>query len=179
MGVKRRLQLIKRIEKIRGSYVICFLTTLRQGVPGQIAEDAVRIMFDHLMAEKGNVPKIDLFLCSNGGASTVPWRLAALFREYTESFNVLIPYRAYSAATMIALGADEIVMHPHGELGPIDPTVSNEFNPLEPNTGRRLGISVEDVKAYVAFIKDTVGITHEDELGPVEIHCELMRAAAA
>jgi hypothetical protein len=44
-------------------------------------------------------------------------------------------------------GADEIVMHPFAELGPIDPTVSNEFNPTE--SGRRLGISVEDVKAYV------------------------------
>jgi hypothetical protein len=55
-------------------------------------------------------------------------------------------------------------MHPFAELGPIDPTVSNEFNPTEPRTGGRLGISVEDVKAYVTFIKSTVGITHEDEL---------------
>jgi len=62
------------------------------------------------------------------------------------------------------LGADEIVMHPFAELGPIDPTVSNEFNPTEPRTGGRMGISVEDVKAYVTFIKATVGITHEDEL---------------
>ncbi len=27
-----------------------------------------------------------------------------------------------------------------------------------------MGISVEDVKAYITFIKATVGITHEDEL---------------
>lgn len=53
-------------------------------------------------------------------------------------------------------------MHPFAELGPIDPTVANDFNPLE--QGRRVGISVEDVTAYVNFIKDTVGITHEDEL---------------
>jgi hypothetical protein len=66
--------------------------------------------------------------------------------------------------TNLALGADEILMHPFAEMGPIDPTVSNEFNPVEQGTGRRLGISVEDVKAYVSFIKSTVGITHEDEL---------------
>jgi hypothetical protein len=88
----------------------------------------------------------------------------SLFREYAKSFSVLIPYRAYSAATLLALGADEIVMHPFAEMGPIDPTVSNEFNPIEEGTRRRLGISVEDVKAYVSFIKSTVGITHEDEL---------------
>jgi len=86
-----------------------------------------------------------------------------LFREFSKSFNVLVPYRAYSAATLLALGADEIVMHPFAELGPIDPTVSNDFNPVDQG-GKRLGMSVEDVRAYVSFIKQTVRITHEDEL---------------
>jgi len=165
MSVAERKTLIKRIEEIRGSSVICFLTSLRQNVPGQIADDAVRVFFDHLLLLPSRpVEKLDIFLCSNGGSGTVPWRLVSLFREFAKSFSVLIPYRAYSAASLLALGADEIVMHPFAELGPIDPTVSNEFNPTEENTGRRLGISVEDVKAYVNFIKSTVGITHEDEL---------------
>lgn len=159
------MALIKKIEEIRGSTVMCFLTSIRENVVSVIADDSVRVFFDHLLLLPSRpVPKLDLFLCSNGGSGTVPWRLVSLFREYAKSFNVLIPYRAYSAATLIALGADEIVMHPFAELGPIDPTVSNEFNPSEQNTGRRLGISVEDVKAYVNFIKTTVGITHEDEL---------------
>jgi len=165
MGLNERILLIKKIEELRGSTVMCFLTSLRQNVPAQIAEDSVRVFFDHLLLVPSRpVAKFDLFLCSNGGSGTVPWRLVSLFREYAKSFNVLIPYRSYSAATLIALGADEIVMHPFAELGPIDPTVSNEFNPTEQPTGRRLGISVEDVKAYVNFIKTTVGITHEDEL---------------
>ncbi len=67
-------------------------------------------------------------------------------------------------ASLLALGADEILMHPFAELGPIDPTVSNDFNPVEQGTGRRLGISVEDVSAYINFVKSSVGITHEDEL---------------
>ncbi|MGO8703203.1 MAG: SDH family Clp fold serine proteinase [Candidatus Brocadiia bacterium] len=122
-------------------------------------------MFDQmLLLPSRPVEKLDIFLCSNGGSGTVPWRLVALFREYAKKLCVLIPYRAYSAASLLALGADEIVMHPFAELGPIDPTVSNEFNPREAGTGRPLGISVEDVSAYVNFIKSTVGITHEDEL---------------
>ncbi len=165
MSLEHRLALMKRIEEIRGSHVLCFLTGLRQGVPSQIADDAVRVFFDHLLLLPSHpVEKLDLFLCSNGGAGTVPWRLVALFREFAKSLSVLVPYRAYSAATLLALGADEIVMHQFAELGPIDPTVSNDFNPTEQGTGRRLGISVEDVAAYVSFIKSTVGITHEDEL---------------
>jgi hypothetical protein len=121
-------------------------------------------MFDHLLAiNQRPIPRLDLFLVSNGGNGVVPWRLVSLFREFSKQFNVLIPYRAYSAATLLALGADEIVMHPFGELGPIDPSVSNDFNPKN-QQGQPIAISVEDVKAYVAFIKKTVGITHEDEL---------------
>jgi hypothetical protein len=77
---------------------------------------------------------------------------------------VLIPYRAYSAATIMALGANQIIMHKFGALGPIDPTVTNDFNPIEVGSNRKLGISVEDVKAYISFIKDTFGINHEEEL---------------
>ena len=165
MALTERVELIKKIETQRGSSVLCLLTSLRPNVPSAIADDAVRVFFDHLLLLPSRpVEKLDIFLCSNGGSGTVPWRLVSLFREYAKSFNVLIPYRAYSAASLLALGGDEIVMHPFAELGPIDPTVSNEFNPKEEGTGRRLGISVEDVTAYVDFIKKTVGITHEDEL---------------
>jgi hypothetical protein len=165
MPYANRIELIKQIEEIRGSQVLCYLTSVRPNVSANMSDDAVRVFFDHLLLLPTRpVEKLDIFLCSNGGAGTVPWRLVSLFREYAKSFNVLIPYRAYSAATLLALGADEIVMHPFAEMGPIDPTVSNDFNPIEEGTRRRLGISVEDVKAYVSFIKSTVGITHEDEL---------------
>ncbi len=50
-----------------------------------------------------------------------------------------------------------------GMLGPTDPTVTNAFNPVDPS-GKRLGISVEDVTAYIALIKEDAGIQHEDEL---------------
>jgi hypothetical protein len=160
-----RQVLIRKIEKARNSKVLCYLTSMRQGVPAQMSEDAVRQVMDFLLPiKKRPIERLDLFLCSNGGNSVVPWRLVALFREFAKEFNVLIPYRAYSAATILSLGADNIVMHPFAELGPIDPTVSNDFNPIEDQSGRRLGISVEDVKAYITFVKSTVGITHEDEL---------------
>ncbi len=132
-----------------------------------MAMDSIRKIYDHLrlinkpMAET----KIDLFIHSNGGDGTVPWRLVTLIREYAEKFAVLVPHKAFSAATLTALGADEIVMHPMGMLGPTDPTVTNPFNPPDPsNPGRTIGISVEDVTAYIALIKEDAGINHEEEL---------------
>jgi hypothetical protein len=168
MGYKERLEIIRNIEKARNSKVLCLLTSLRSNIPAQMAEDQVRQIYDHLLSfreeQPGKIPKIDVFLVSNGGSGTVPWRIVSLLREFSNQFAVLIPYRAYSAASLLALGADEILMHPFGEMGPIDPSVSNEYNPTDPITKQRLAISVEDVRAYVNFIKETVGITHEDEL---------------
>ena len=166
MSLPERVAIIKAIEKMRGSTVICYLTSLRQNVKAQMAEDAIRVFCDHLLALpfSPRPEKIDLFLCSNGGQSTVPWRLVPLFRTFATSFNVLLPYHAYSAATLLALGADEIVMTPFAVMGPIDPTVGNDFNPKDEVTRESLGISVEDVKAYVNFLKETVGISQDKEL---------------
>jgi Serine dehydrogenase proteinase len=165
LSFETRRDLISKIETLRGSKILTYVTSLRSGVNAQMSDDAVREVIDHLRRlPQSKIPQLDLFLVSNGGDGTVPWRLVPMFREYAERFCVLIPYRAYSAATIMALGADEIVMHRFGAMGPIDPTVTNEFNPIEINTNRRLGISVEDVKAYVSFVKETVGIRHEEEL---------------
>lgn len=72
---------------------------------------------------------------------------------------------AFSAATLIALGANRIIMHKMGCLGPIDPSVTNIFNPAHPLApGQLAPISVEDVTAFFKLVKHDVGITHEDEL---------------
>jgi len=161
----RRIELIRGIQKLRGSRLIAFVTSDRPNLSIQIAADTPRLFYDHLMDIKEKIPRLDLFLYSAGGEASVPWRLVSLFREFADEFNVLIPYRAYSAATMIALGADSIVMGRKAELGPIDPTVGNEFNPRDPTNKRRiLGISVEDVTSYINLVKDKVGLVHQPEI---------------
>jgi len=164
MAKARRLQLIKRIEKARKSRLVCYVTSTRQNFESAMAMDATRKIFEHLQEVKGE--KIDLFLVSNGGDGIVPWRLVTLIREFTNDFSVLIPWRAFSAATLTALGANQIVMHPMGMLGPTDPTVTTPFNPRDPSdpANKVLGISVEAVSAYIDLVKQDVGIQHEDEL---------------
>ena len=168
MAKKERIKLIKEIEKLRNSKVLTYITSTRQNQEVQMSIDTIRKFYEHLKVipdkDRGKI-KIDLLIVSNGGDGTVPWRLVTLIREFASEFCVLIPYRAFSAATLTALGADKIFMHPMGMLGPTDPTVANAFNPDDPkNPQRKLGISVEDVTAYISLIKEDAGITHEDEL---------------
>lgn len=159
---------IKQIERLRGSRVITYVTSDRQGpVNARVAMDIIPIVSQQLRLI-GKVPKIDLFLYSTGGDTMVPWRLVSMIREYCDSFSVLVPYKAHSAATMISLGADEIVMSDLSELSPIDPSTANVFNPADPaNPQGRTPISVEDVMAYFDLAKNKFGIKEDAELAKI------------
>jgi len=161
---EKRVELICQIEEERRSYVICYLTSLRPRVCGSLSDDAIRQLFDHL-ARIPHSPcdRLDLFLVSNGGDFAVPWRLVSLCREHAQEFNVLIPYRACSAASLIALGADKVVMHAFGQLGPTDPLVRSGFNPRD-ELGMERFISGEDVRAFARFVKETMGIKDPEGL---------------
>ena len=153
IGSKRFIQFI---ERERSSKVICYITGDRPGAPAQIGEDAVRIIYEHLLSFGEKVHKIDLFLYSRGGDVSVPWRIVSMIREFCDEFNVIIPYHANSAATLLSLGADNILMSKKAELGPVDPTLSSNDQSLPP-----LNFSVEDIKSYLKFVKERAGVTDQ------------------
>ena len=157
--------LIKQIGEKRGSKVITYVTSDRKGpVNARIAMDVIPVISNHLR-KIGKTEKIDLFLYSTGGDTMVPWRMVSMIREYCNEFSVLIPYKAHSAATMISLGADEIVMSDLSELSPIDPSAANVFNPQDPNNPQnKIPISVEDVMAYFDLAKNKFGIKNDEDL---------------
>jgi hypothetical protein len=161
-------QHIRQIEGLRESRVIAYLTSDRQGpFNARIAMDVIPFISKQLQSI-GKIKNIDLFLYSTGGDTMVPWRLVSMIREYCDKFSVLIPYKAHSSATMIALGADEIVMSNLSELSPIDPSTTNVFNPLDPaNPQTRIPISVEDVMAYFDLAKNKFGIKGDEELSKI------------
>lgn len=161
-------QLIQQIEGLRKSRVITYLTSDRQGpINARIAMDVVPIISKQLRTI-GKTQNIDLFLYSTGGDTMVPWRLVSMIREYCDKFSVLVPYKAHSAATMVVLGADEIMMSDLSELSPIDPSTANVFNPQDPqNPQNRIPISVEDVMAYFDLAKNKFGIKNDEELSRI------------
>ena len=163
-----RKQLIQQIETARKSRVISYLTSDRQGpFNARIAPDIIPHISKQLQ-KIGKTQNIDLFLYSAGGDTMVPWRLVSMIREHCDKFSVLIPYKAHSAATMISLGADEIVMSDLSELSPIDPSTANVFNPADPaNAQNRIPISVEDVMAYFDLAKNKFGIKSDEELSKI------------
>jgi len=87
-----------------------------------------------------------------------------MLREFCEKLTIIIPYKSYSAATLIALGADEIIMSKKGELSPIDPILEMVM-PL-PGTKQPMParFGVEDILSYLVFIKEVAGLTDQSAL---------------
>jgi len=172
MSRDRRIELIRAIEQKRGSKVITYITSDRPNLNAQIQGDAVTILHRHLLAiSQAERQKLDLLIYSRGGDGDVPWGLVSMFREYSEggTFNVLIPFRAHSAATVISIGADEIVMTKKAELGPIDSTLTTPFNPSPKGSPQTLPISVEDVMGYFSLLEKVSSNSPQDKTVAVQL----------
>lgn len=65
--------------------------------------------------------KLDLILHSPGGSGETAEAIVTYLRSKFSDIRVVVPQQAMSAATMIACGADSILMGKHSFLGPIDP----------------------------------------------------------
>lgn len=158
MTADERREELKKLEQLRGNRVIAYFTGDRAGAQTQIGMDVFPYFYE-LLSTIGKVKHIDLLLYSTGGQTMAGWGLVNLIREYCSRFSVLIPFKAHSTATLMALGADEIVMGPMGQLSPVDPTITSPFNPVmqnptQPGQLQSLPISVEDVVSYLNLARE-------------------------
>lgn len=176
-----RVKLIKGLEEERKSKIVVYFTGDRKPFGSRIAEDAVRPLFQHLLNLKldEECQTIDLFLYSRGGDVSVPWRIATMFREFCKVLNILVSYKAQSAATLLSLGADSIIMSKKAELGPIDPTLVRATAGGEGVLPQQ-EISVEDVNSFISFVKEKANINDQvalaqitktlvDQIGPLAL----------
>ena len=76
-----------------------------------------------LLDRVGNQKELSLVLDSPGGSIEYAFRIAKAVRARCDYLEVIVPARAKSAATLIALAADRILFGEFGELGPLDPQV--------------------------------------------------------
>jgi hypothetical protein len=157
----KRRELIKKIEDKLTAKLLVYFTADAPIVGAMIAEDAILPIFDHLRAI-GREKRIALYLYSPGGQMETPWKIVSMLREFCDELQVVVPYKAYSAGTMIAIGADKIQMTVKAELGPIDPAL--QVNPPvgKEAPGPRLpDLGVEDVAAYLTFIRERAKLTDQ------------------
>ena len=170
MDRENRMKLIEEIQEKRNSHLVIYITGDRRGLETKIATDVFPIFHKHL-TQVENQKKIDLFLYSPGGEIIAGYAFVNLFREFCDEFNVIIPFKALSCATLIALGANEIVMTKMGQLSPIDPSVNHPLGPIVQIPGQPGGqiapVNVEDINAFIDLAKKEVGLSEEDSMKKV------------
>lgn len=75
-----------------------------------------------LLRDAGDGP-LDLHLETNGGYTDAAEKIITLLGPYRDRLRVIVPRRAKSNGTLLALAASEIIMGAASELGPIDPFI--------------------------------------------------------
>jgi hypothetical protein len=126
--------------------------------PILLASDNQIPLFVRHLSVLGYQDRLAILLYTRGGDTNVPWAIVSFLREHCNHLTVLVPFVAHSSGTLLALGADDIIMSRFGTLSPIDPTVANAFNPQDPtNPALRLPIAVEDVLAYLELGDERAG----------------------
>ena len=100
------------------------------------------VYFAELLQQCAGKP-IDLLIETNGGMTDATEKICALLRQSAPDLRVIVPRRAKSNGTVIALCGSSILMGIESELGPIDPSINNipvefvlnapagSFNPIE------------------------------------------------
>lgn len=105
-------------------------------------------LYDQLRAI-GPQRQLDVLLHSPGGVVNGARRIALLLREFAEKLSIIVPFRCESSATMLALGADEIVAGPLAIFSPIDPH-------LHGSDGNS-SFSSQDIRQFGAMCADWFG----------------------
>lgn len=158
-----RKPILAQIEAARGSKAIMYVTGDRPGMETQVSPEVGDIFVDHLDAMWEAAPpikKLSLILHTKGGDTAAAWQIINLLRTFCDDLEVIVPFRALSAGTLISLGANRIVMTKQASLGPIDPSLNHPLGPLVPGgvLNQTVPVSVEAVQGYLDVVKDQLKV---------------------
>jgi hypothetical protein len=168
VSTDRRVKLITELETKLKAKLLVLVTGDRRGMETRIASDIIPLVSGHLN-RMGSQERIALFLYTPGGDMIAGWGLVNLLRQYCQKFVVLVPFRALSCGTLVALGADQLIIGKHGLLSPVDPSVNSPFNPTVQAGAQAqlLPVSVEDMIGFFDLAKNQANLKSEESMTQV------------
>lgn len=154
-----RRETYQRIEKLTGRNLICYVSKTEH-VHSQAStsiDHSDLIGFDDLVHSTPG-EDVDVFIISNGGSAEATERIVNLLRANYKHIRFIVPANSYSAATLLCMSGDEILMTMTGTLGPIDPQIGGIpsqaiIKGFEAVKERLLKEGPESLTAYVPMLK--------------------------
>lgn len=138
--------LLGRIESKLGGKILSYYVA----PSWQIAQDDVKYFYSHLK-KFGRQKKFFFIIVSGGGNGMSAWRIASLLSDFCDELTVVLPEVAASAATMLSLAADEIIMTPLAYLTAVDTSLFHPLNPKD-NSNRPVSVELDEIRRSVNIL---------------------------
>ena len=129
--MERTQPVIERLSAALGEPVFTYWNSTK----GAICQNDVAGLYA-LVRSRGMVDRLSLFIKSDGGSGQAALRMVNLLRRYVKHLTVLAPLECQSAATMLALGADRILMGPLAHLSAVDTSLTHDLSPIDRDNDR-------------------------------------------
>jgi len=139
---------LQRISELLGGPVISYWNNPR----GSVCHSDVVALYE-ILDRLGHQETIYLFLKSDGGSGQVSLRLVSLLRQYCNQLVALIPLECASAATMITLGANEILMGPTAYLTAVDTSLNHALSPIDRDNDR-VSVSLDELTRVIRLWRE-------------------------
>jgi hypothetical protein len=149
--VDRTQECLRKLEQALGGTLITYWNNPR----GAVCHNDV-VAFFEMLQKVERCETIHLFIKSDGGNGKASLRIVNLIRRYCDRLVALIPLECASAATMIALGADEIWMGPMAYLTAVDTSLTHDLSPIDRDNDR-VSVSLDELKRVVRLWKGDQG----------------------
>lgn len=133
---------------------------------GPIVRPVDKYLIEKCIAREERKANVLLLMVTEGGDPDAAYRVARCLQEKYDRFYMYISGYCKSAGTLIALGAHELIMSDHGELGPIDAQMYKKDDMLETQSGLTVmdALSSLQGKAIEAFASTFTDIKWEKEI---------------
>ncbi|GAB6141761.1 hypothetical protein JCM14076_24900 [Methylosoma difficile] len=147
---------IEKLTNFLGGPVISYWNNHR----GSVCHNDVVALYE-VLGKLGKQETLYLFLKSDGGTGQASLRLVSLLRQYCDRLVTLVPLECASAATMIALGSNEIMMGPMAYLTAVDTSLSHALSPIDRDNDR-VSVSLDELNRVIRLGKSNTEETQEN-----------------
>ena len=154
-------RLLSRIQRRVGGAFLTYWTS----TSGSVCDNDVMAMHE-LLEATGPRDQIALFVKSDGGSGMASLRMIHLLRRYAKRLTVLAPLNCASAATMLALGADTILMGPLSYLTAVDTSLEHDLSPVD-HTNNLVAVSNDEVDRVIRLWRETAS-RNENNVNPYQ-----------
>lgn len=117
---------------------------------------------------------VDAVIHSGGGSAHAAYQMMTLLRLHAKKVNACVPFWAKSAATLLCIGSDKLIVGEHAELGPLDVQIWEEreagkgdfHSALDPFKAleQMQSFSVEALSSAMRFIVSDYEMSYDDSL---------------